>query len=84
MVFLINIINFIVGVDFDVMVLILIVDGKGVYGGYCGLVVKLIVMNMVVEIVCDLVIYGLLIFGIGGIIIWCDVVEFMLLGVGNV
>lgn len=80
----INMINLIMLVDLDMMVLQLMIGGKGIYGGYCGLVVKFIVMNMVVEIVCDFEICGLLIFGIGGVIMWCDVVEFMVLGVGNV
>lgn len=70
MVSLINMINLIILVNLDSFVFEFIIDGKGIYGGYCGLVVKLIVLNMVVEIVWNLEMYGLLILGIGGVIIW--------------
>lgn len=83
-VLLINIINLIISVDLECMVVLFVVGIQSIYGGYCGLVVKLIVLNMVVEIVCDLQICGLLICGIGGIGSWCDVVEFVVFGCGVV
>lgn len=66
---MINIINSLVGVDIYLWNMILYVVGKGVYGGYCGLVVKLIVLNMVVECVRSLFI-NVLILGMGGVLNW--------------
>jgi dihydropyrimidine dehydrogenase (NAD+) subunit PreA len=81
---LINTINSIIGVDLDVMAPEPHTDGKGTHGGYCGLAVKPIALNMVAEIARDPETRGLPISGIGGITTWRDAAEFMALGSGNV
>jgi dihydropyrimidine dehydrogenase (NAD+) subunit PreA len=81
---LINTINSIIGVDLDIMAPEPHTDGKGTHGGYCGLAVKPIALNMVAEIARDPETRGLPISGIGGITTWRDAAEFMALGSGNV
>ncbi|MGI9371569.1 MAG: NAD-dependent dihydropyrimidine dehydrogenase subunit PreA [Hyphomicrobiales bacterium] len=81
---LINTVNSIIGVDLDLMAPEPHTDGKGTHGGYCGLAVKPIALNMVAEIARDPATSGLPISGIGGITTWRDAAEFMALGAGNV
>ncbi len=81
---LINTINSIMGVDLDTMVMHPSTNGKGSHGGYCGVAVKPIALNMVGEIARDAETSGLPISGIGGITTWRDAAEFIALGAGNV
>jgi dihydropyrimidine dehydrogenase (NAD+) subunit PreA len=81
---LINTINSIMGVDLDRMTMVPVTDGRGSHGGYCGVAVKPIALNMVGEIARDNETRGLPISGIGGITTWRDAAEFIALGAGNV
>ena len=77
---LINTVNSIVSVDLDQMAPNPVVDGKGSHGGYCGLAVKPIVLNMVAEISRNDETRDLEISAIGGIETWRDAEEFIALG----
>ena len=77
---LINTINSIPGVDLDRMAPLPLVDGQGTHGGYCGIAVKPIALNMVSSIARDEVTKDLVISGIGGIGDWRDAAEFISLG----
>jgi dihydropyrimidine dehydrogenase (NAD+) subunit PreA len=81
---LINTINSIMGVDLERMTMHPSTDGRGSHGGYCGVAVKPIALNMVAEIARDPQTRGLPISGIGGITTWRDAAEFIALGAGNV
>ncbi len=81
---LINTINSIMGVNVETMIPKFAVEGKISHGGYCGPAVKPIALNMVSQIATDPETKGLPISGIGGISIWSDAVEFMLLGSSSV
>ncbi len=81
---LINTINSIMGVDLERMVMHPSTDGRGTHGGYCGVAVKPIALNMVGEIARDAETSGMPISGIGGITTWRDAAEFIALGAGNV
>ena len=81
---LINTINSIMGIDLDTLKPKFSVNGKVAHGGYCGPAVKPIALNMVSQIACDPETKGLPISGIGGVSIWSDAVEFMLLGSSSV
>src|SRR5437899_12855199 len=50
---LINTVNSIMGVDLERMTMIPSTDGLGSHGGYCGVAVKPIALNMVGEIARD-------------------------------
>ncbi|MDQ3219539.1 MAG: NAD-dependent dihydropyrimidine dehydrogenase subunit PreA [Acidobacteriota bacterium] len=80
---LINTINSVMGVDIDTMIPHPNVNGMAAHGGYCGPAVKPIALNMVSELARDTE-FSIPISGIGGINTWRDVVEFLLLGAGNV
>ncbi len=81
---LINTIKSIVGIDLDTYAPYPVVDGKGTNGGYCGPAVKPIAMEMIKELAKHPEIQDTPISGIGGVENWRDVVEFILLGAGNV
>ena len=81
---LINTVNSIMGVDLERMTMYPSTDGRGSHGGYCGVAVKPIALNMVAEIARDAETRGLPISGIGGITTWRDAAEFIALGAGNV
>ena len=81
---LINTIKSIVGIDLDTYAPYPVVDGKGTNGGYCGPAVKPIAMEMIKELAKHPEIQNTPISGIGGVETWRDVVEFILLGAGNV
>src|SRR5205085_1284496 len=81
---LINTINSIMGVDLERMTMFPATDGRGSHGGYCGVAVKPIALNMVAEIARDKETAGLPISGIGGITNWRDAAEFIALSCGSV
>ncbi len=81
---LINTINSLMGVDVETMVPKFAVGGKVSHGGYCGPAVKPIALNMVSQIATDPETRGLPMSGIGGISVWSDAIEFMLLGASSV
>jgi dihydropyrimidine dehydrogenase (NAD+) subunit PreA len=81
---LINTINSIMGVDLDAMTPAPATDGYATHGGYCGVAVKPIALNMVAEIARSPATRGLPISAIGGIETWRDAAEFMALGAGTV
>ena len=81
---LINTINSITSVNLDLFAPEPMIDGKGTHGGYCGLAVKPIALNMVAEIARNPETAAIPISGIGGITTWRDAAEFMALGAGNV
>jgi dihydropyrimidine dehydrogenase (NAD+) subunit PreA len=80
---MINTINSLIGVDLDSWNPIPHVDGRGAHGGYCGPAVKPIALNMVADCARDAKV-GIPISGIGGIAIWKDAAEFLLMGASNV
>jgi dihydropyrimidine dehydrogenase (NAD+) subunit PreA len=81
---LINTINSVMGVDLERMVMSPSVGPQGSHGGYCGLAVKPIALNMVAEIARDAPTAGMPISGIGGIGNWRDAAEFIALGATTV
>ena len=81
---LINTLNSIMGVDLERMTMHPSTDGRGSHGGYCGVAVRPIALNMVAEIARDQETRGMPISGIGGITTWRDAAEFIALGAGNV
>ncbi|MGE3294639.1 MAG: NAD-dependent dihydropyrimidine dehydrogenase subunit PreA [Geminicoccaceae bacterium] len=81
---LINTINSIMGVDLDAMTPAPATDGYATHGGYCGVAVKPIALNMVAEIARSPATRGMPISAIGGIETWRDAAEFMALGAGTV
>ena len=81
---LINTINSIMGVDLDAMTPAPATDGYATHGGYCGVAVKPIALNMVAEIARSPSTHGMPISAIGGIETWRDAAEFMALGAGTV
>ena len=81
---LINTISSIMGVDLDAMTPTPATDGLATHGGYCGVAVKPIALNMVAEIARSPATRGMPISAIGGIETWRDAAEFMALGAGTV
>jgi dihydropyrimidine dehydrogenase (NAD+) subunit PreA len=81
---LINTINSIMGVDLDHMTPDPATDGKGTHGGYCGVAVRPIALNMVAEITRSPVTRDLPVSAIGGIETWKHAAEFMALGAQTV
>jgi len=80
---LINTINSITQVNLDTFVPEPYVAGLSTHGGYCGLAVKPIALNMVQNCAVDPGV-GLPISGIGGIGDWRDAAEFIALGATSV
>jgi dihydropyrimidine dehydrogenase (NAD+) subunit PreA len=81
---LVNTFKSIVGINLDTYAPYPEVDGAGSNGGYCGPAIKPIALNMVRELAQDPLTMKTPISGIGGIESWRDVVEYILLGCGNV
>lgn len=81
---LINTIQSVTGIDLDTFVPNPYVAGKSVFGGYCGPAIKPIALKMLTTISQNPVTAKVPISGIGGISIWKDAVEFMLLGASTV
>jgi len=81
---LINTIQSVTGVDLNTLVPNPYVDGKSVFGGYCGPAVKPIALKMLTTIAQDKTTSSVPVSGIGGVSTWKDAVEFMLLGASNV
>src|SRR6266852_3230821 len=79
----INTINSITGIDLDTLTPRPDVGGKSSHGGYCGPAVKPIALHMIQQIGGD-VESRLPVSGIGGISVWQDAAEFILLGAGTV
>lgn len=79
----INTINSITGIDLDTLMPQPNVDGRSSHGGYSGPAVKPIALNMVQQVMSDPEAM-LPISGIGGIAMWRDAAEFILLGSGTV
>ncbi len=80
---LVNTFNSIVGVDLDTFAPRPQVQGNGSHGGYCGPAVKPIALHMVSSVAKHPKVH-IPISGIGGIGLWSDAVEFMLLGATTV
>jgi len=82
---LINTLNSITGVDLDNFEISPNIGGKGSHGGFAGPAVKPIALNMVAAIAMDEVVArsGVPISGIGGISLWKDGAEFLLLGASS-
>jgi len=82
---LINTINSITAVDLDSFEISPNIGGKGGHGGYAGPAVKPIALNMVASVATDEVVArsGIPISAMGGISIWRDGAEFLLLGAGS-
>lgn len=81
---LINTIQSVTGVDLDTLVPNPYVDGKSVFGGYCGPAVKPIALKMLTTLAQNEITNKVPVSGIGGVSTWKDAVEFMLLGASNV
>ena len=75
---------FIFGVDLDTLVPNPYVDGKSVFGGYCGPAVKPIALKMLTTIAQNEVTNKVPVSGIGGVSTWKDAVDFIALGASNV
>ena len=80
----INTINSITGVDIDTLVALPAVSGKSIIGGYSGSAVKPIALRFISDISRCEELKDMHISGMGGIEIWRDALEFMLLGAGSV
>lgn len=80
----INTINSITGVDIDTLVAEPAVRGKSIIGGYSGTAVRPIALRFISDLNRCSELSGMHISGMGGIEIWRDALEFMLLGAGSV
>lgn len=80
----INTVNSITGVDVDTLVAQPAVRGKSIIGGYSGAAVKPIALRFISNLSGCEKLEGMHISGMGGIEIWKDALEFMLLGAGSV
>ena len=80
----INTINSITGVDIDSLVAEPAVHGKSIIGGYSGAAVKPIALRFISDLSKCRELEGMHISGMGGIGIWRDALEFILLGAGSV
>jgi len=82
---LINTINSITAVNLDNFEISPNIGGKGGHGGYAGPAVKPIALNMLAAVATDEVIAksGVPISGMGGISVWKDGAEFLLLGASS-
>lgn len=81
---LINTIQSLTGIDLDTLVPNPFVAGHSVYGGYCGPAVKPIALKMLTSLSHDPVTNKVPRSGIGGVSMWKDAAEFMLLGASTV
>lgn len=73
----INTVSGFMGVDIDNLEPMPSVNGRGAFGGLCGKAIKPIALRCIIQIAKST---NLPISGIGGISIWKDAVEFLLLG----
>ena len=80
----INTINSITGVDIDNLVAEPAVHGKSIIGGYSGPAVRPIALRFISDLSKCSELKGMHISGMGGIGIWRDALEFILLGAGSV
>ena len=80
----INTINSITGVDIDTLVAEPSVSGKSIVGGYSGVAVKPIALRFISDLSRCKELSDMHISGMGGIEVWRDALEFMLLGAGSV
>jgi dihydropyrimidine dehydrogenase (NAD+) subunit PreA len=82
---LINTLNSIISVDLDTLEITPNIGGKGGHGGYAGPAVKPIALNMLASLGRDPIVAGskLPISGMGGISMWSDAAEFLLLGASS-
>ncbi len=83
---LINTINSITAVDLESFDISPSIGGKGGHGGYAGPAVKPIALNMLASVAGDELISksGIPVSGMGGISVWQDAAEFVLLGATSV
>ena len=79
----INTINSITGVDIDTLVAEPAVRGKSIIGGYSGGAVKPIALRFISDLSRCEELKGMHISGMGGIEVWRDALEFILLGSGS-
>ena len=80
----INTINSITGVDISTLVAEPSVHGKSIVGGYSGPAVKPIALRFISDLYRCPELNNLHLSGMGGIEIWRDALEFLLLGAGSV
>ena len=80
----INTINSITGVDIDTLAAEPSVRGKSIIGGYSGPAVKPIALRFLSDLSRCPELRGMHLSGMGGIEIWRDALEFILLGAGSV
>ena len=80
----INTINSITGVDIDTLVAEPSVSGKSIVGGYSGSAVKPIALRFISDLSRCSGLQDMHISGMGGIEVWRDALEFILLGAGSV
>ena len=80
----INTINSITGVNVDTLVAEPAVQGKSIIGGYSGSAVKPIALRFISDLSRCEALNGMHLSGMGGIEIWRDALEFILLGAGSV
>ena len=80
----INTINSITGVDIDTLVAEPSVRGKSIIGGYSGSAVKPIALRFISDLSRCSDLAGMHLSGMGGIEVWRDALEFLLLGAGSV
>ena len=80
----INTINSITGIDIDTLVAEPAVHGKSMVGGYSGPAVKPIALRFISDLNRCPELEDMHLSGIGGIEIWRDALEFILLGAGSV
>lgn len=80
----INTINSITGVDIDTLVAEPSVRGKSIIGGYSGSAVKPIALRFISDLSRCSDLSSMHLSGMGGIEVWIDALEFLLLGAGSV
>ncbi|MBQ1331467.1 MAG: NAD-dependent dihydropyrimidine dehydrogenase subunit PreA [Lachnospiraceae bacterium] len=80
----INTINSITGVDIETLAAEPSVHGKSIVGGYSGPAVKPIALRFISDLYRCPELKGMHLSGMGGIEIWRDAMEFLLLGAGSV
>lgn len=77
----INTVKGIVGFDLDTFAPKPDVGGQSTVGGYSGPAIKPIALRFIADVAKDV---GIPVAGVGGVVTWCDAVEFMLAGAGIV
>ena len=80
----INTINSITGVDIDTLEAEPSVHGKSIIGGYSGPAVKPIALRFISDLSKCPELSGMHLSGMGGVELWRDALEFLLLGAGSV